>query len=99
MYCKNEHEGEILISLLGHFRAYSHPAGVKVKRSRNKQKYQNTRMHSSKMRTGRSLTVCWRLLPGGDLLPGGRVSARGVGWGCLQWGGGIFVFHVRFRTV
>ena len=43
-----------------------------------------TRMHSSRMRTGRSLTVCWRLLPGGGAWswgvpgPGGRgVSALG----------------------
>ena len=34
-----------------------------------------TRMHSSRMRTGRSLTVCWSLLSGGGgcLLPGGGV--------------------------
>ena len=30
-----------------------------------------TRMHSSRMRTGRSLTVCWRLLHGGGSAPGG----------------------------
>ena len=51
-----------------------------------------TRMHSSRMRTGRSLTVCRSLLPGGggrgcvcsggDLLQG--VSASG---GCLLQGG------------
>ena len=40
-----------------------------------------TRMHFSRMRTGRSLTVCWSLLPGG-----GGVSAPG---GCLFLGGGI----------
>ena len=55
-----------------------------------------TRMHSSRMRTGRSLTVCWGrgsvcsrggvcsrgcLLLGGCLLPGG-VCFRG----CLLWG-------------
>ena len=59
-----------------------------------------TRMHSSRMRTGRSLTVCWRLLPGGSLLQGGclvRGSAWSGGWsllleavsgpgGCLVWG-------------
>ena len=39
-----------------------------------------TRMHSSRMGTGRSLTVCWRLLPGG----GGGVP----GWGGVcSWGG------------
>ena len=38
----------------------------------------NTRMHSSRMRTGRSLTICCSMLPGGGcLLPGG----------CLIWGG------------
>ena len=42
-----------------------------------------TRTHSSRMRTGRSLTVCWRsLLPGGCLLPGcllrGVSAPRGV---------------------
>ena len=41
--------------------------------------YINTiRMHSSRMRTGRSLTVCRSLLPGGVSAPGGR---------CLLWGG------------
>ena len=58
-------------------------------------------MHSSRMRTGRSLTVCRSLLPGGDvsapggmcLLPGGfcsgGVSAPGgvCSWGCLLPGG------------
>ena len=47
-------------------------------------------MHFSRMRTGRSLTVCRSLLPGGGsfcsggcLLPGGGVcSGR-----CLHWGG------------
>ena len=48
----------------------------------------NTRMHSSRMRTGRSLTVCGvcfsgGLFLGGCLLPGG-VSALG---GCLLPGG------------
>ena len=33
-----------------------------------------TRMHSSRMRTGRSLTVCWSLLPGGVSAPGGVCS-------------------------
>ena len=45
---------------------------------------EKTRMHSSRMRTGRSLTVCRSLL-----LPVGGVSAPGVGWGgCLLRGGG-----------
>ena len=50
-----------------------------------------TRMHSSRMRTGRSLTVCWRLLPGGEggLVLGG-ICSRGclVLAGCLLRGGG-----------
>ena len=49
---------------------------------------QNTRMHSSRMRTGRSLTVSRSLLPGGGSSPGGVWSG---GWGvwsgrCLLWG-------------
>ena len=51
-----------------------------------------TRMHSSRMRTGRSLTVCWSLLPGG--VCSGGVSAQGVSApggvcsrGCLLPGG------------
>ena len=43
-----------------------------------------TRMHSSKMRTGRSLTVCCSLLPGGLSGPGCMVR----GEGCLVWGVG-----------
>ena len=51
-----------------------------------------TRMHSSRMRTGRSLTVCWGVsLPGG-LLAGGLLAGgspcRG-GFPC--WGGGVFL--------
>ena len=34
-------------------------------------------MHSSRMRTGRSLTVCQCLLPGGGV----------CSWGCLLWEG------------
>ena len=51
-------------------------------------------MHSSRMRTGRSLTVCRSLLLGGVPAPGRGVSAlRGVsaswgrGEGCLLPGG------------
>ena len=51
-----------------------------------------TRMHSSRMRTGRSLTVYWSVLPswggsapGGGLLPGGSASQGG---GCLLRGWG-----------
>ena len=51
-------------------------------------------MHSSRMRTGRSLTVCWSVLPGGGgLVPGGS-GVGGYGLGgvcpgrCLLGGGG-----------
>ena len=54
-----------------------------------------TRMHSSRMRTGRSLTVCCSLLPGGGGLPipGGGFSLLGgglpvLGGVCLFWGEG-----------
>ena len=60
---------------------------------------QRTRMHSSRMRTGRSLTVCWSLLPGGGggsargggcLLPGGGAAFGGVcSGGCLLPEGGV----------
>ena len=49
-------------------------------------------MHSSRMRTGRSLTVCCSVLPGGVLLGpgGGRWSAWSGGGGSpwSQGGGG-----------
>ena len=48
-----------------------------------------TRMHSSRMRTGRSLTVCRSLLPGGGLLLGGLLlggSAWGGGYPSMHWG-------------
>ena len=48
-------------------------------------------MHSSRMRIGRSLTVCWRLLPGGgSVWSGGVCLVRGVsgpGGVCLVRGG------------
>ena len=43
-----------------------------------------TRMHSSRMRTGRSLTVCCSLLPGGVCL----VQGGSPCWGGLPAGGG-----------
>ena len=65
-----------------------------------------TRMHSSRKRTGHSLTICRSLLPGGVyLVPGGVLSPRGVylvpggvlsPGGCLvpggvcSWGGGVW---------
>ena len=65
--------------------------------SKNKEKSSKTRMHSSRMRTGRSLIVCRSLLRGGVSSWGGcllwLVSASGGvstpggrGWGCLLWG-------------
>ena len=43
-----------------------------------------TRMHSSRMRTGRSLTVCRSQLPGGGcLLLGGLLGAGVCSEGCL----------------
>ena len=46
-------------------------------------------MHSSRMHTGRSLTVCWRLLPRGGVCSRG---VPGLG-GCLvrggAWSGGV----------
>ena len=51
-----------------------------------------TRMHSSRMRTGRSLTVCCSLLPGGEVCLVWGVSAPGgvclVPRGCLPGPGG-----------
>ena len=51
-----------------------------------------TRMHSSRMRTGRSLTICRSLLPGGDVCYQGRGGLLQRGWcllpvGCLFQGG------------
>ena len=53
-------------------------------------------MHSSRMRTGRSLTVCWRLLPGGrgGAWSGGVWSGGSGAWSggvCLVWGVGRVV--------
>ena len=51
--------------------------------------YFNTRMHSSRMRTGRLLTVCRSLLPGGwgvSALGGVCLGVSGPG-GCLVPGG------------
>ena len=50
-------------------------------------------MHSSRMRTGRSLTVCWRLLPRGVSAPGGVCS-----WGCLL-GWGVVSQHALRQTL
>ena len=53
--------------------------------------YLKTRMHSSRMHTGRPLTVFWRLLlRGGYLVPGGVPGPGGGSWGVylvLGWGG------------
>ena len=45
-------------------------------------------MHSSRMRTGRSLTVCCSLLPGGVCLVGGGCLPGPGGSPCLVGGGG-----------
>ena len=60
--------------------SYVHLFADLYKIQKNKNKI-HTRMHSSRMRTGRSLTVCWRLLPGGGLPGSGGV--------CLVWGGSL----------
>ena len=50
----------------------------------------NTRMHSSRMRTSRPLTVCWSLLPGGvSALVGDVCSGGGLAWRGLAQGGYI----------
>ena len=67
-----------------------------------------TRVHSSRMRTGRSLTVCCSLLPGrgsglvpgeggGGLVPGGWSGPWGVcsQGGCLVLGGGVSQHALR----
>ena len=54
------------------------PMGVKLSTSTICKKRTKTRMHSSRMRTGHSLTVCWRLLPRGWVWSGG-VPGRGSG--------------------
>ena len=46
-----------------------------------------TRMHSSRMRTGRSLTECCSVLPGGVLLGRGGCLVRG-GFSLVPGGGG-----------
>ena len=52
-------------------------------------------MHSSRMRTGSSLTVCWSLLPGGGGAgTGGVWSGVGVVWECVVggvWSGGCLL--------
>ena len=46
-------------------------------------------MHSSRMRTGRSLTVCWSLFPGGCLLRGCLLPGRGCLLGGVSAPGGV----------
>ena len=58
----------------------------------NMSPHHGTRMHSSRMRTGRSLTVCWRPLRGeggGGCLVWGGVCCQGGVWsgGVCSWGG------------
>ena len=61
-------------------------------------------MHSSRMRTGRSLTVCWRLLPGGCAcrgvyLPGGVPAQGGTCPGGVYLPGGYLPWGVPARGV
>ena len=47
-----------------------------------------TRMHSRRMRTSRSWSVCWGLLPGGGVCSGGSLVGGGVcSWGEVWYGG------------
>ena len=52
-----------------------------------------TRMHSSRMRTGRSLTVCWSLLSGGGgcLLRGVSAPGGSAPRGSAPGGGGLLL--------
>ena len=59
---------------------FASPIGKSWIRHCTERMIQRTRMHSSRMRTDRSLTVCWRLLPGGGLLPEGGVWSGGGVW-------------------
>ena len=52
-------------------------------------KLQQTRMHSSRMRTGRSLTVYWSLLRGSVCSGGGGVCSQGGGGGGVSAPGGL----------
>ena len=56
---------------------------------RNQPKILRTRMHSSKMRTGHSLTVCWSLLQGGVSDQGGCLLLGGVCSGGVSDLGGV----------
>ena len=58
---------------------------------------QNTRLHSSRMRTGRSLTVCCSLLPGGGCLPG--LGGVCLVWGGSPWSGGVLLGPGGFSLV
>ena len=53
-------------------------------------------MHSSRMRTGRSLTVCWRMLPRG-VCSWGVSTLEGSGLGGLLGGGGVSAWEVSAR--
>ena len=71
-----------------------------------------TRMHSSRMRTGCSLTVCCSPLPGGGglpgswggvcLVPGGFSLVQGgfsLVWGGSPWSGGVLLGRGGFSLV
>ena len=69
----------------------------------NTQKLIEQRMHSSRLHTGRSLTICWSLLPRGGVSAPRGVCSRGVSapWGgvcsrgCLLRGGCISQHALR----
>ena len=59
-----------------------------------------TRMHSSRMRTCRSLTISWSLLPGrgGSQVPGGESAPRGVSPPRGVCSGGVVSQHALRQT-
>ena len=67
---------------------------------KSSEKYLRTRMHSSRMRTGRSLTVRCSVLPGGgfSLVRGGFSLVRGGGFSLVQGGVLLGPGGVLWRT-
>ena len=82
----------ILFFLALTFRSCSHntyPKWDNFDRNLRVSKYfVKTRMHSSRMRTGRSLTVCCSFLPGGGVLLG---RGGAWSWGCVPGPGGVLL--------
>ena len=70
---------------------FASPIGKSWIRHCTERMIQRTRMHSSRMRTDRSLTVCWRLLPGEGSASGGGCLVGGGVWsgGMSALGGGL----------